>query len=288
MKRIVYSLLILLSFLMLSACSNKSIIITFESNGGNYIKSITATPKIKVQLPIPEKEGYSFIGWFSSNDENAQLLDLKSEFNSDITLYAKYELSTLGLNFELINDEYSVTSYEGSSSEVIIPSRNKGLLVTTISKQAFIGNVDLVKVVLPTSIKIIHEEAFKDCHNLYTINLPARLILIGDYAFSNCEKLTFEELNAKQIGIGAFERCHELIDIKLSNSLEKIDNWAFYSCSNLNSVSLSSDIDYIGKGCFDWCRALKNIYVNAENFDKVSQLLLEANSIYTSYEVIIK
>ena len=70
------------------------------------------------------------------------------------------------------------------------------------------------KVTLPSTLKEIGWDAFKDNKNLTYINLPEGLTTIGSYAFAGCTALTgFTSLPASVsggIGEGAFRGCKNL------------------------------------------------------------------------------
>ena len=76
--------------------------ITYKTNGGAFADGKTAemyNPIDKVVLPVPTKDGYTFAGWYTSNDGGATLSDTPLvgwEPNTraeSITVYAKWEVT---------------------------------------------------------------------------------------------------------------------------------------------------------------------------------------------------
>ena len=65
--------------------------------------------------------------------------------------------------------------------------------LTTIEEQAFYGDLDVEKVVLPEGISSIGRQAFA-YSSVKIINLPASLSFIADDAFKGC---TLEKVEAK-------------------------------------------------------------------------------------------
>lgn len=61
--------------------------ITFDSNGGNKIDSIKVKDGKITALPIPEREGYTFTGWFNGTKE----IENGDTISKDITLKAKWK-----------------------------------------------------------------------------------------------------------------------------------------------------------------------------------------------------
>ena len=80
--------------LSLSACVNKKgqgskYEIAFESNGGTSYYSIRAVAGDYVILPVPEREGYEFVGWFDNSKLSGDALGEEYTIKSNATLYAK-------------------------------------------------------------------------------------------------------------------------------------------------------------------------------------------------------
>ncbi|HKL74073.1 MAG TPA: leucine-rich repeat domain-containing protein, partial [Clostridia bacterium] len=74
----------------------------------------------------------------------------------------------------------------------LIPSDLIG--VTIIAPNAFVGNIGLLEVTIPSTITTISTEAFADCVNLQKIEIPIECINIGDDIFSGCYNLSWVKL----------------------------------------------------------------------------------------------
>ena len=79
-------------------------IINFDTLGGSLIESFEVSSYKDFNLPIPEKEGYEFLGWSSSIDGEIieNLADL--ELIQELTLYANWLL----INQELFSIEFYI------------------------------------------------------------------------------------------------------------------------------------------------------------------------------------
>jgi hypothetical protein len=64
MRKLKYLVFILFSLTILVGCGDEEIIISFNTNGGNLIEDLDSSKIDLNQLPIPIKEGYTFMGWF--------------------------------------------------------------------------------------------------------------------------------------------------------------------------------------------------------------------------------
>jgi len=91
---------ILLFFSMTSCTEEKSITIVFQTNGGNEIEDmIVGANTDSLDLPIPIKEGYTFVGWYN-DDELSNAYTSKLLPPIDITLYAKWIINQYTITFE--------------------------------------------------------------------------------------------------------------------------------------------------------------------------------------------
>lgn len=67
----------------------KIITISFNSKGGNDIDDIQVTVGSSVTLPVPEREGYTFTGWYNGDVEYT--VETTSNIKDNIVLTAKWE-----------------------------------------------------------------------------------------------------------------------------------------------------------------------------------------------------
>ena len=71
----------------------EKVTITFDADGGKEVKSIKAAKGDTIRLPKTEKEGYSFLGWYTEKDGGILLGIPGSEMKAvkDMTAYALWE-----------------------------------------------------------------------------------------------------------------------------------------------------------------------------------------------------
>ena len=84
-----------------------------------------------------------------------------------------------------------------------------------VSKYAFNGCANLIRIIIPQNVNIIEEYAFASCTNLARITLNTDLTTIGLYAFGNCNSLK---------------------TITIPSSVTIIQGSAFNNCSILSTV----------------------------------------------------
>ena len=112
---------------------NKEIIIKFISNGGNIISPIIVKYGFLIEIPEPQKLGYSFLYWCI--DENLKIeFDANKIIEEDITLYAKWskyapknfmnDISVYS-NFSNVVKDYHKNQNNKVSDEELIKARRE-------------------------------------------------------------------------------------------------------------------------------------------------------------------
>ena len=133
--------------------------------------------------------------------------------------------------------------------------------------------------VIPASLAVIADGAFKNCDSLVSVTLPNSLIYLGESAFYSCDKLEgveFEEgIALDVIAPNTFLNCVSLKSFNAPDSLTLISESAFMGCSLLETVSFgeNSELYAIDSYAFMNCAALKSfkapaslVYIGAEAF----------------------
>ncbi len=111
---------------------------------------------------------------------------------------------------------------------------------TKLAMSAFCGNMNILTVTAPDSLREIGDSAFYDCMNLLSVTLPDSMDSIGSDAFSFC---------------------YDLTDIKLPSDIGDFDSWMFCYCTSLTTIALPENITEIGAGMFQGCSGLTSIEI---------------------------
>ena len=135
------------------------------------------------------------------------------------------------------------------------------------SKQWYIGDNTITKVILPEGVEKISQYAFANLTSLEEIVLPSTLEAIEYGAFYGCsalEKVTFSgENNLKIISQSAFEQCNLQKTIDLS-SICVISDYAFAGNKELEGVTTGDTLLSIGEYAFAGCESLKDVTITAQ------------------------
>ncbi len=188
---------------------------------------------------------------------------------------ADYEFYTVdGIEYYVYNGEAIVISCKDDTvTTITIPATVENYPVTEI-RYAFDGFVNLQTVVLPDSIKVIGNNAFRNCSALTSINIPTGLTKIGNNAFYGCTLLPTVAIPETVTSIGdyAFYYCSSITDVEIPasvtyvgphsfhgtgmetlvmpNTLTTIPDYAFRSSDKLGSIIIPESVTTLGKGAF--------------------------------------
>lgn len=179
--------------------------------------------------------------------------------DSRIHDYILRYLNTGSINSYVLNTDNTYTLLgrgiqTDSSGVLTIPASYNGLPVTKIAPFAFEGNNEIIKVVIPDSIKEIGYKAFYNCNSLTTVEFAdsSTLEIIEQEAFAFCEKLT---------------------NISLPETLVKVESYAFYN-TEIHEFTIGSAMAEIYPSAF-LTRYLSSYDVSDSNpnFSDVSDVL---------------
>lgn len=150
---------------------------------------------------------------------------------------------------------------EGTITKVIIPEG-----VEKINSYAFANLTGLEEVVLPSTLQSIEYGAFFGCTALEKISFSSEnnLQIISQNAFENCNlQGTLELTSICVISDYAFAGNQKLEGIKVSDTLLSIGEYAFAGCKDLKDVTIDAAKVKYGPYAFTGCESLESFYVNA-------------------------
>ena len=98
-------------------------------------------------------------------------------------------------------------------------------------------------VIFDGDITSIGKNAFKENHNIVEIDLPSTVKTIGEYAFYNCAKLKNVKIPSSLVRVSecAFYGCSSLENIDLGNNIMYIKEYAFGNCTSLKTIKFTSN-----------------------------------------------
>ena len=153
---------------------------------------------------------------------------------------------------------------------------------------------------VPSGVKDIVDNAFRDCNYLTNLTIPAGVESIGDFAFYDCRAMTSVTIPASltSIGYGAFWECPSHLEFNVASAntafssidgvllskdkktliacpegkqgtytipsgVTNIADNGLYSCQRLTSVTIPSGVTSIGDCAFEACYMLTSLTIPA-------------------------
>ena len=201
--------------------------------------------------------------------------------------------------YEVLEDgTVSLTDYNGSDTDIIIPSEIDGKQVTEIGGYAFYECTRLTNITIPDSVTEIGHCAFNGCTGLTSLTIGNSVTEIGYSAFAGCvglkeiivdvnnenytsiDGVLFNKYLTKLIkftcgkegeyvipdGVNeidsyAFEGCAGLANITIPDSVTEISYDAFCGCTGLTSVTIPDSVKRIGSSAFKNCTGLTSVTI---------------------------
>ena len=257
------------------------------------LEQITTVVGGEASVTAEAKPLYVFAGWYDEQNnligENATYTFIMPEGSVTFTAVFEYmtESDTSDFTFSQNSDSsYTIKSYTGNATSVVIPDTYNGLPVTVIGEKAFYNNTDLLGVDIPESITKIENNAFYNCRALTVINFNAINCTVLSshndvftYAGQTGDGITVN-IGATVTKIPAYmfyssstsSGSPKIVSVSFAEDsiCESIGNSAFYGCSNLTSITIPEGVTSIGSSTFSGCTALTEINFNATNCNDLS------------------
>ena len=92
--------LIFLLVLCLSGCQVNTHEITFDTDFAVTIESVMVEHGEILELPIIQREGHQFLGWFVSKSSESPIYNTADPVINSFTLYAKWRINSYQVNFD--------------------------------------------------------------------------------------------------------------------------------------------------------------------------------------------
>ncbi|MBQ3559002.1 MAG: leucine-rich repeat protein [Agathobacter sp.] len=149
---------------------------------------------------------------------------------------------------------------DGTITKVIIPEG-----VEKIGAYAFANLTALEEVVLPSTLEFIEYGAFYNCTSLKKISFSDKnnLKVINQNAFENCAlEGTLDLSSIHMISDYAFAGNQKLEGVKTGDTLISIGSYAFAGCKKLSDITITTDRVKYGSYAFTGCESLKEFTVN--------------------------
>lgn len=291
--------------------------ITFESNGGSEVASITEEAGKVISQPIsPTKEGSTFVNWFTDDGifQNAYKFITMPEEN--ITLYAKWDIIIVLSDLELLwqeNKDLFFNIWDQWTEDDVIFTANHPIY----GKKAIASEENIFAIEYDNENEIDYDlftyltgfykrfyfERIPNTNILVVDNWSLKYILQGKVSYDETNNMYFDDDNEMliryagsnenitvpnntiSIGDYAFYKCEKLRAITLYEGLNEIEENAFYQCKLLETINIPDSVTRIGITAFSDCDKIK--YENIGNLNYLNNWAM-GMSTYDADEIIFK
>lgn len=249
------------------------------TNGGTFAENTDFTSET---LATPTRTGYSFQGWYTTEDfqDSTQVTNNTAEPGK--TYYAKWEIETAADGMSgycgATNEDEVYWALIKNGDTVTIDGQQEDAYTLTISGTGKMMDLEVLgvtdentpqeqwttdtrpwganiynitKVIVEEGVLNIGKRSLKCAKNLAEVNLPNGLKVIGYQAFHYCNQL--KELTipsgVNEIMQSAFEGTG-IKNLVIPESVRIIGPYAFLGCSSLSSVEINNGVEQIGTQAF--------------------------------------
>jgi len=143
----------------------------------------------------------------------------------------------------------TLTAYNGTETNIVIPTALEGTPVTSIGASIFMGNMTIRSVVIPSNITHIGNDAFRNS-SVVSVTIQGNPTM-GTYIFRNCQSLNDVDFgeSIQTLGTGMFNSVESLLTVDLPSSLTTILG-SFNFCKNLAGVTIPYGVTTLSGNAF--------------------------------------
>lgn len=198
-----------------------------------------------------------------------------------------YEISSTDEDFSnwVTDGSGVITAYNGSLTEVVIPSKIGNETITTVGAGYNIfgdNKSNITKVTISKGITAIGWSAFKDCSNLSKVVIPNTVTSIDYFAFdsTNISSIIIPDnvtslaivsnngLNLREVKLSpnlvelkgnTFIKCG-FYELKIPNKVEKIGVCTVWSCPDVEEIYIPKSVTQMSATAIGNCPNLKKVY----------------------------
>ena len=227
-------------------------VINYVLNDGilpNNAETTFHAKMLPYNLPIPNRVGYTFAGWFeNSNLTGSPVTSIPANTVDNKKYYAKWSLMTIEMALKFNKVTGTIEDYDKNfGSDLVIPKEIDGIAVKIIGREAF-KRKDLNSIIIPNSVTHIHASAFEDNY-IRNLIIPDSVIGISSSAFFKAGIVNLK------IGAGLMSISTSTFEANLIQDLVIPDNIShvYYNSFHNNPISnlkLGTGLRTIGNGSF--------------------------------------
>jgi len=124
LKKLFKLLLLFIVLFILFSCDEDEphFTVTFDSRGGTVVEEIVVNAGELIQLQVPGKEGYTFVGWFTGDGPNDVQFSSILPVLANMTLYATWSINKYTFTFDSNGGSVVDPIIQDYDTEVVVPA----------------------------------------------------------------------------------------------------------------------------------------------------------------------
>ena len=246
---------------------DQKVTLNFEPNGGTMPAGSSTTVETfigdRINTPTPEREGYSFQGWFYKDSDGNEWA-FTGIVQSDIAggkIYAKWAAQNFNFYYSIKDD--GTICIDGlidvSTIVVSIPASIDGKAVTEISDRAFQSCINVQTISIPASVTKIGRKAFLGDYRISTITIDG-----SNPAYKSVDNIIYSKDGTELVYFPA-ANSRSLSSFAIPSGVTRVGDYAFFNTSvvasesTLNSITFPEGLVEIGDYAFYEQLALSSI-----------------------------
>ncbi len=174
-----------------------------------------------------------------------------------------------------------ITDYFGTDIEVLIPETLDSLKVTEIES---FKNQNVKKVIIPSSVEILHMGAFQNCTSLESVEFKGKPQKIYGFCFGHCTSLKSIELpdSITEIYDETFYGCNSLERIT-APGVETVGKAVFYDCTSLREAIFTEKLKTVKERAFSGVTTLETLGTSGKSIKSLGEEAFKLTGL-TSFE----
>ena len=209
-------------------------------------------------------------------------------FSAELAFGENINIGDYSYSYSLSTKEGTITKYNGSDENIIIPStfsvpetyrdsdgethtRHHTITVTAIGSSAYANNTSIKTVIFHDKLTSIGSSAFKGCIGLESIKTSASLRSLGYSAFRDCTALEDAEIDGDSLDLywctSIFTGCKSLKRLKIGDGVVGLecnngDPRMLQGCNTLREVSVGRGVTRVPEYFLSKCGSVNNLSVS--------------------------
>ena len=217
--------------------------------GDNILMEQTGIKKVTIPNTVTTIGNYAFYGCTSLTDINMPAELKKTGSN---TFSKTPWFNNITAEFAVVGKGVLI-KYNGNAEEITVPS-NVGYLA-----DAFKGNDNITKLVIPETVKGICDSAFAGCYSLIDIDIAKTISDIGAGAFDDTVWLVCQKQDFVTVGNGVLIKYNGTDENVVIGSDVKYISGAFYGNKTVKNVTVPVTVKNVTYGTFTDCKSLESV-----------------------------